>query len=108
MAGRSQQLDAEESQGILHLQGHAPAEGATHDQVSTEDLERRLDPSRFIRVGRGTLANVDLITKVNTMPGHDRDERTAGLQNVRRIKWQDHTPPSFVAFMAAGLVVMVY
>lgn len=34
-----------------------------------KDLERRLDPSRFIRLGRGTLANVDLIAKVNTMPG---------------------------------------
>jgi two-component system LytT family response regulator len=34
-----------------------------------KDLERRLDPARFIRLGRGTLANVDLITKVNVMPG---------------------------------------
>jgi two-component system LytT family response regulator len=34
-----------------------------------KDLEPRLDPSRFIRLGRGTLANVDLITKVNVMPG---------------------------------------
>jgi H+/Cl- antiporter ClcA len=28
-------------------------------------------------------------------------------KRVRRIKWQDHTPPSFVAFMAAGLAIMV-
>ncbi len=34
-----------------------------------KDLERRLDPARFIRLGRGTLANVDLITKVSQMPG---------------------------------------
>ena len=34
-----------------------------------KDLERRLDPAQFIRLGRGTLANVDLITKVSTMPG---------------------------------------
>ena len=34
-----------------------------------KDLEKRLDPARFIRLGRGTLANVDLIAKVNTMPG---------------------------------------
>jgi two-component system LytT family response regulator len=34
-----------------------------------KDLERRLDPTRFLRLGRGTLVNVDLITKVNTMPG---------------------------------------
>ena len=34
-----------------------------------KDLESRLDPSRFMRLGRGTLANVDLITKVSIMPG---------------------------------------
>jgi two-component system LytT family response regulator len=34
-----------------------------------KDLEARLDPSRFIRLGRGILANVDLITKVSVMPG---------------------------------------
>jgi two-component system LytT family response regulator len=34
-----------------------------------KDLERRLDPARFIRLGRGTLANVELITRVSAMPG---------------------------------------
>jgi len=34
-----------------------------------KDLEQRLDPACFIRLGRGTLANVDLITKVSVMPG---------------------------------------
>jgi two-component system LytT family response regulator len=34
-----------------------------------KDLETRLDPQRFIRLGRGTLANIDLIAKVNMMPG---------------------------------------
>jgi two-component system LytT family response regulator len=34
-----------------------------------KDLEQRLDPARFIRLGRGTLANADLITKVSVMPG---------------------------------------
>src|SRR5262249_1069646 len=34
-----------------------------------KDLEQRLDPNRFIRLGRGTLANVDLITKGRVMPG---------------------------------------
>jgi DNA-binding LytR/AlgR family response regulator len=34
-----------------------------------KDLEHRLDPAQFIRLGRGTLANVELITKVNVMPG---------------------------------------
>ena len=34
-----------------------------------KDLETRLDPARFVRLGRGTLANVDLIAKVSIMPG---------------------------------------
>jgi two-component system, LytTR family, response regulator len=34
-----------------------------------KDLEARLDPARFIRLGRGTLANADQITKVGMMPG---------------------------------------
>jgi two-component system LytT family response regulator len=34
-----------------------------------KNLERMLDPLRFIRLGRGTLVNVDLITKIHVMPG---------------------------------------
>ena len=34
-----------------------------------KDLEARLDPARFVRLGRGTLANVDMIAKVSVMPG---------------------------------------
>jgi two-component system, LytTR family, response regulator len=34
-----------------------------------KDLEQRLDPARFIRLGRGTIANVDVIAKVGVMPG---------------------------------------
>lgn len=34
-----------------------------------KEIETRLDPARFVRLGRGTLANVDMITKVNAMPG---------------------------------------
>jgi two-component system LytT family response regulator len=32
-------------------------------------LERRLDPSRFLRLSRGALVNIDQITKVTPMPG---------------------------------------
>jgi two-component system LytT family response regulator len=32
-------------------------------------LESRLDPKRFVRLARGTLANLDAITKVSPMPG---------------------------------------
>jgi two-component system LytT family response regulator len=34
-----------------------------------KNLERRLDPARFIRLGRGTLANVDQIARISAMPG---------------------------------------
>lgn len=34
-----------------------------------KDLEARLDPARFIRLGRGTLANVDMIVRVTPLPG---------------------------------------
>jgi two-component system LytT family response regulator len=32
-------------------------------------LESRLDPKRFVRLARGTLANIDAIAKVSPMPG---------------------------------------
>jgi two-component system LytT family response regulator len=32
-------------------------------------LEARLDPRRFVRLGRGTLANIDVIARVSPMPG---------------------------------------
>ena len=32
-------------------------------------LQARLDPRRFVRLGRGTLANLDLISRVSPMPG---------------------------------------
>jgi two-component system, LytTR family, response regulator len=34
-----------------------------------KDLEQRLDPAKFVRLSRGTLANIDLIAKVTAMPG---------------------------------------
>ena len=34
-----------------------------------KDLETRLDPGRFVRLSRGTLVNVDMIVKINVMPG---------------------------------------
>jgi two-component system LytT family response regulator len=47
-----------------------------------KDIEQRLDPGRFIRLGRGTLANVDLITKVSLMPG---GTHVASLSNGQRL-----------------------
>jgi two-component system LytT family response regulator len=34
-----------------------------------KELEERLDPARFIRLSRSTIANVDLIERVSPMPG---------------------------------------
>jgi two-component system LytT family response regulator len=48
-----------------------------------KDLEARLDPARFIRLGRGTLANIDLIVKVNVMPG---GTHVAQLSNGQKLQ----------------------
>jgi two-component system LytT family response regulator len=34
-----------------------------------KDLELRLDPARFVRLGRGALANIDMIARISQMPG---------------------------------------
>ena len=34
-----------------------------------KDLEARLDPAKFVRLSRGTLANLEMITHVNPLPG---------------------------------------
>jgi hypothetical protein len=34
-----------------------------------KDLEVRPEPGQFVRLGRGTLANIDCIVNVNVMPG---------------------------------------
>ena len=34
-----------------------------------KDLEARLDSARFVRLGRGTLANVEMMRRVSSMPG---------------------------------------
>jgi two-component system LytT family response regulator len=52
---------------LLHL--HTLKQGRQTITFRLKDLEARLDPSRFVRLGRGTLANLDAIVKVNAMPG---------------------------------------
>jgi two-component system LytT family response regulator len=47
-----------------------------------KDLEARLDPAKFIRLGRGTLANVDQINKVIMMPGGNH---VASLTNGQKL-----------------------
>jgi len=34
-----------------------------------KDLEARLNPANFVRLGRGTLANIEMIRRVSAMPG---------------------------------------
>jgi two-component system LytT family response regulator len=48
-----------------------------------KDLEQRLDPARFIRLGRGTLANVDLIVKVGTLPGGTQEATLGNGQKLQ-------------------------
>ena len=48
-----------------------------------KDLESRLDPARFVRLGRGTLANIDLILKVNVMPGGTHVAQLANGQKLQ-------------------------
>jgi len=52
---------------LLHI---ATIAGEKHTiSYRLKDLEARLDPDSFIRLSRGTLANVNAITKVTPMPG---------------------------------------
>lgn len=48
-----------------------------------KDMEGRLDPARFIRLGRGTLANVDQIVKVHVMPGGTHVAQLANGQKLQ-------------------------
>jgi len=45
-------------------------------------LEARLDPRRFVRLGRGTLAAVDQIQKVSPLPGGTHDVLMANGQTL--------------------------
>jgi two-component system LytT family response regulator len=45
-------------------------------------LESRLDPRKFVRLGRGTLANVEMITRMSPMPG---GTYTATLSNGQQL-----------------------
>jgi two-component system, LytTR family, response regulator len=48
-----------------------------------KDLEQRLDPGRFVRLARGTLANIDVITKVSIMPGGTHVARLSNGQSLQ-------------------------
>lgn len=48
-----------------------------------KDLEARLDAQRFLRLGRGTLANVDHIVKIHVMPGGTHEAQLANGQTLQ-------------------------
>ena len=48
-----------------------------------KDLESRLDPGGFVRLGRGTLAKVDRIVKVHVMPGGTHVAQLANGQKLQ-------------------------
>lgn len=47
-----------------------------------KDLEVRLDPDGFVRLGRGTLANIEHIVKVQVMPGGTHVAQLANGQKL--------------------------
>jgi two-component system LytT family response regulator len=52
---------------LLHI---TTRKGEQHEiTYRLKDLEMRLEPGQFVRLGRGILANIDCIVKVNMMPG---------------------------------------
>jgi two-component system, LytTR family, response regulator len=48
-----------------------------------KDLERRLDPSRFVRLGRGCIANIDAIARIHAASG---GTHVAVLANGKRLR----------------------
>lgn len=53
-----------------------------------KDLESRLDPQRFLRLGRGTLANVDHLVKIHVMPGGTHVAQLANGQKLQVSRMQ--------------------
>lgn len=65
---------------LLHL---TTLKGARHAiTYRLKDLEARLEPGGFVRLGRGTLANVEYIVKVHVMPGGTHVAQLANGQKL--------------------------
>lgn len=59
------------------------ADGKVHRKQQTlQDLEARLDPSRFVRIHRGYLLNLDRLARLET---YAKDSRIAFLRDGRRL-----------------------
>ncbi|MGH9822276.1 MAG: LytTR family DNA-binding domain-containing protein [Blastocatellia bacterium] len=66
------------------------------------DLELRLDPARFLRLGRGVLVNVEMVVKVLPMPGgtyvvqlsNEQELKVSRLQSrISRNSYSDSDQP---------------
>jgi two-component system LytT family response regulator len=52
---------------LLHITNHRNENYVINHRL--KDLELRLEPDKFVRLGRGSLVNIDMITRINQMPG---------------------------------------
>jgi two-component system LytT family response regulator len=56
-----------------------------------KDLEGRLDPEKFIRLSRGTLANIAMIAKVTPMPGGSYQLLLSNVQQLQTSRFHSRT-----------------
>jgi two-component system LytT family response regulator len=71
---------------LLHL---TTVRGEKHTiSYRLKDLEARLDPTRFVRLERGAMANVDAITKVSPLPGGTYLVTLSNGQEIRASRLQ--------------------
>lgn len=52
---------------LLHITNHKNENFIINHRL--KDLELRLEAEKFVRLGRGSLVNIDMITRINQMPG---------------------------------------
>ena len=60
------------AQGPLRFNEIAAQIGVISDRMLSQrlkELEARLDPALFVRLARGTLANLEMISRISPMPG---------------------------------------
>ncbi|MEW6734994.1 MAG: response regulator [Acidobacteriota bacterium] len=56
-----------------------------------KEMEIRLDRDRFVRLGRGALVNIDMITRINQMPGGTYLVTLKNNQQIRVSRLQSRT-----------------
>ena len=67
---------------------------ATNDRYSInyrlKELETRLDPLKFVRLSRGTIVNIEMISRVSPMPGGTFVVALTNGQKLRASRLQSH------------------